>query len=254
MVHRRASVSGGVGGAVHDEQRFFVKNAQIAPVGKPLYFAYAGLLANTRPHSLLSLSKSLYYQAGTARRVSKSLAFDLSVVSTDRKAMIESGVWMISKLARARIAALASTAGDRAVLVQVGSASLHNLSFNFDLRRIWSRNGGSLLPAPDIIDDFRTGQPVKAQLESGSYTQATASLTYQVGAALFSLIASYRKDQGSRPDFSIGPSAQWLVVNRPGLQLSLEADAQRTRSTRSVFFGIRLLHTAGGFSTFSTTG
>ena len=241
-------------GAVREEQRFFVKNAQIAPVGKPLYFAYAGLLANTRPHSLLSLSKSPYYQLGTARRVSKSIAFDVSIVGTDRKTMVESGAWMISKLARARIAALASTAGDRAVLVQLGSASLHNMSFNFDLRRIWSHNGSPLLPAPDIIDDFRTGQPVKAQLGSASYTQATGSLTYQMGAALFSLIASYRKDQGSRPDFSIGPSAQWLIVNRPGLQLSLEADAQRTRWTRSAFFGVRLLHTAGGFSTFSTSG
>jgi hypothetical protein len=241
-------------GAVHDEQRFFTKNAQIAPVGKPIYFAYAGMLANTRPYSLVSLSKSIYYQVGTARRLSRGLAVDLSVVGTDRKAMVETGAWVITRVARARLAALASTSGDRALLFQLGSASFNNLSFNFDLRRIWSHNGNPLLPAPDIIDDFRTGQPVTAQLGTGSYTQATGSLSYQVGAALFSVIASYRKDQGSGSDFSIGPSAQWLVLNRPGLQLSLEADAQRTRSTRSAFFGIRLLHTGGSFSTSSTSG
>ena len=241
-------------GAVREERRFFVKNAQIAPVGKPLYFAFAGVLANTRRHSPLSLSKSLYYQVGTARRLSRAFAVDVSLVGTDRKAMVETGAWVISKVARARLAGLASTSGDRAVLVQLGSASFNNMSFNFDLRRIWSRSGTSLLPAPDFIDDFRAGPPVRAQLGNGSYTQATGSFTYQRGAALFSLIASYRKDQGSRPDFSIGPSAQWLIVNRPGLQLSIEADAQRTRSTRSAFFGIRLLHTAGSFSTFSTSG
>lgn len=241
-------------GAVREERRFFTKNAQIAPVGKPLYFAFAGLLANTRRNMPISFSKDLYYQFGTARRLNRFLAVDLSAIGTQRRSMLEAGAWLLTSAARIRVAALASTSRDRAALLQIGSASLGGLSFNFDLRRVWSHDGQPLIPAPDYVDNFGSGPPVKAQLGVGSYTQATASLGYQFGAALFSLIASYRKDQLARSDYSIGPSVQWLLVNRPGLQLSFEADAQRTRSTRSAFFGITILHTGRPFSTFSTTG
>ncbi len=241
-------------GAVREERRFFIKNAQIAPVGKPLYFAYAGMLANTRRNRPISLSKSLYYQLGTARRLSRALAVDVSAIGTQKKTMAEAGAWLITPVARLRVAGLVSTAGDRAALLQLGSAGIANLSFSFDLRRVWSNDGESLIPAADYVDNFTSGPPVKAQLGSGSYSQATASLGYQLGPALLSLIASYRKDKAARSDYSIGPSLQWLLVNRFGFQLSLDADAQRTRSTTSTFFGIRFLHTGGGFSTFNTSG
>lgn len=241
-------------GAVREERRFFIKNAQIAPVGKPLYFAYAGMLANTRRNRPISLSKSLYYQLGTARRLSRALAVDISAIGTQKKTMAEAGAWLITPVARLRVAGLISTAGDRAALLQLGSAGLADLSFSFDLRRVWSNSGEPLIPAADYVDNFTSGPPVKSQLSSGSYSQATASLGYQLGPALLSLIASYRKDKATRSDYSIGPSLQWLLVNHAGFQLSLDADAQRTRSTTSTFFGIRFLHTGGGFSTFNTSG
>lgn len=241
-------------GAVREEHRFFIKNAQIAPLGKPLYFAYAGMLANTRRNRFVSLSKSLFYQVGTAWRLNRAIAVDLSAIGTQKKTMAEAGAWLIMPVARLRVAGLVSTAGDRAALVQLASAGIANISFSLDLRRVWSHDGESLIPGGEYVDNFTAGPPVKAQLGNGSYTQATASLGWQLGPALLSVIGSYRKDKGAKSDYSIGPSLQWRLVNRGGFQLSLEADAQRTHSTTSGFLGFRLLRTTGAFSTFSTSG
>lgn len=242
------------GGNVREERRFLVKNAQIAPVGKPLYFAYAGMLADTRRNHLISLSRNFYYQFGSARRVSRSLALDVSAIGTQKKTMVEAGAWLVNHYGRLRLAGLVSTAGDRAALLQLGSSGLGGLSLNFDLRRVWSKDGSALIPAPSYIADFASGSPVKAQLGNGSYTQGTASLGYQLGSAMLSLVASYRKDTAVRSDYSVGPSLQWLLVNRGGLQLSFQADAQRTRSSTSGFLGFRILRTAGGFSTVGMAG
>jgi hypothetical protein len=242
------------GGTVRQERRFLVKNAQIAPVGKPLYFAYAGMLANTRHDRLISLSKNLYYQFGSARRLSSSLALDVSAIGTQKKTMVEAGAWLINHYARVRLAALVSTTGDRAALFQLGSAGFDTMSLSLDVRRVWSHDGSALIPAASYVADFASGSPVKAQLGNGSYTQATASAGYQLGSAMLSVIASYRKDQSVRPDYSVGPSLQWLLINRNGIQLSFQADAQRTRSSNSGFVGFRILRTAGGFSTLGTSG
>jgi hypothetical protein len=43
-------------GNVREERRFFAKYAQLAPLGHPLFYAYAGLLANTRRDRPVSIS------------------------------------------------------------------------------------------------------------------------------------------------------------------------------------------------------
>ena len=242
------------GGSVREERRFFVKNAAIAPVGQPVYFAYAGLLANTRPNSPISLSKSFYYQVGAARRLSDSLALDAAILGTERKPLAQLGAWLITDLARVRAAALASTDGDAGVLVQLGSSGTGRLNFNFDLRRVWSRSGEPLIPLPTYVDNFGSAPPTGAQVARGSYAQATGSLSVALGEAFLSLTGSYRRDRGLKSDYSIGPSLTWPVLNRGGFQLVVTADAQRSRSTSAAFAGFRILYTAGGYSTLATTG
>src|SRR6185503_8029423 len=125
-------------GAVREERRFFVKTPEVAPAGQPLYFAYAGMLANTRVHHPVGLSNTLYYQAGTARRLSRPFAVDLSLIGTQKKVMAEAGGWLLSPLAQVRAAALLSTAGDKAVLLQGTSSGQSRLNFSFDLCGVWS--------------------------------------------------------------------------------------------------------------------
>jgi hypothetical protein len=242
------------GGRVHEERRFFVKNAQIAPVGKPLYFGYVGMLANTRPNRPISLSKTLFYQIGTARRLSNALALDLSAIGTDKKGMVEAGAWLVTRHARVRVAGLVSTAGDHGALVQLGSSGQGPLNFSFDLRRIWTRHDQPLLPLPSYIDNFGAPAPTGAQVGNGSYTQISGSVGYNFGTAYLSVIGSLRHDKGIATDYSVGPHVSWPVVNYRGMQLMLEADAQRTRTSTTTFLGFRMLYTSGGLSVLSSAG
>jgi len=241
-------------GNVREERRFFVKSAEIAPVGQPVYHAYAGLLANTRRNRPVSLSKSLYYQIGAARRLNESFAIDAAILGTGNKPIAQVGGWFLSDIARVRAAALASLDRDKALLLQVGSAGFGRLNFNLDLRRVWSASGEPLIPLPTYSDNFSSSPLNGAQVSTGSYAQATGSLTYSLGAAFVGLTGSYRRDRGIRPDYSIGPSVTWPILNRGGFQLVATADAQRSRRTTAAFAGFRLLYTAGGYSTLGSAG
>ena len=241
-------------GTVREEQRFFVKNAQIAPVGQPLYFMYAGFLANTRRDRLISLSDTFYYQVGTARRLNGALAVDLSAVGAGRKNMVEAGAWLVTRYARMRIAGLVATSGDHAALLQLGSSGLGRLNFNFDLRRVWSSDGRPLVPLPAIIDNFGSTAPTGAQIGNGSYTQVSGSIGYALGSAYLSVVGSLRHDRGIGSDYTIGPSLNWPILSRGGIQLALQADAQRTRTTMAGFIGFRAQLTRKALSFLGTVG
>jgi hypothetical protein len=241
-------------GGVREERRFFVKNAQIAPQGQLVYFAYAGLLANTQHKQPISLSKDLYYQFGAARRLNESVAIDAAVLGTQKKAMLQVGGWLITPIARVRAAGLMSTDGSKGALLQLGSAGNGPFNFNFDLRRVWSGNGEPLLPLPSYVDNFGPTPVTGAQVAASSYTQASGTLTYSLGSALLSVTGAYRRDHGLKSDYTIGPSLSWPVVRQGGLQVVIQADAQKSRTTTSAFAGFRVLYTAGGFSTLSTAG
>lgn len=243
----------GVDGTEREERRFFVKTPQVAPVGHPLYFAYAGMLANTKPDRLVSISNLFYYQAGTARRLSEKLAVDLSLVGTQKTAMAEAGGWLMTPLADVRAAGLVSTSGDVAALVQGSSNGKGAFNFAFDLRRIWSHNDRPLIPLPTFIDSFGGGQPAGSQI-GGSYLQASATVGYRLGPAYLSVIGSIRKDAHRTSDYSVGPSVTWPVFNAHGLQMTLQADAQRTRTTTSAFAGIRMIYSSNRLSVNGDAG
>ncbi len=241
------------GGAVREERRFFAKNAQIAPVGQPVYYAYVGMLANTRRGRPVSLSRDLYYQVGAARRLSDKLALDFSVIGTSEKPIFNAGAWLITSLGRMRIAGLVSTAGDRGALVQVNSGDTGRLNVNFDLRRIWSHDGNPLIPLSNYVDTFDS-QPLNGKQAGGSYTQVSGSIGYRFGAAYLSVIGSLRKDRGHKADYSVGPSLSWPIVNANGLQIALQANAEVTRETTGGYIGVRMFFASGGYSISSTAG
>ncbi|HEX5258761.1 MAG TPA: TcfC E-set like domain-containing protein, partial [Sphingomicrobium sp.] len=240
-------------GAMREERRFFVKTPEVAPVDQPLYFAYAGMLANTRVRHPVSLSNTLYYQGGTARRLSRPFALDLSLIGTQKKVMAEVGAWLLSPLAQVRAAALLSTAGDKAVLVQGTSSGQSRLNFSFDLRRVWSHDGRPLIPLPSTTQNFEPDQPTSAQI-GGSYVQASGTLGYRIGAAYLSMLGSLRRDAHQRTDYSIGPGLTWPVLSRNGLQLTFQADAQRTRTTTQGSIGLHLIYTAKRVTATGTAG
>lgn len=241
-------------GAVREERRFFIKNQQVPPSGHPIFYAYAGVLANTRRHAPISPSNTIYYQAGTAWRLSNSFAVDFAALGTQHKTIAQAGAWFIKGPARIRAAGLYSTAGDWGALFQASTAGGGPLSISFDLRRIWSRDGKPLIPLPSYANTFDLTPPTGLQLASGSYTQATGTVGLQLGGAYVSVIGSYRKDRNLPADYTIGPSVSWPVVSRNKIQVVFEASAQRSRTATSAFGGFRVLFNSGRLSMLSSFG
>jgi hypothetical protein len=241
-------------GAVREERRFFARSMQAPPVGHPLFFAYAGLLANTRRNQPVSPSRTLFYQAGAAWRLTDRLAIDAGAMGTQSKTIAQAGGWLILRQARFRLAGLVSSAGDAGALLQANIGGQGPFSLNFDLRRIWSSDGRPLIPLARRVDSFDGTAPTGLQLASGSYTQATGSAGLRLGGGYVGLVASYRKDRTFTADYTVGPSLSWPVLNRHNLQLVFDASAQRTRTTTAGFAGLRVLYSSGGMSLLSRLG
>ena len=229
----------GAGGRMREERRFFVKNRQIAPLGRPVLYAYAGMLANSRRGRAVGLSDEYYYHAGGAWRPARSLAFDLSVLGTKRKAILETGGWLIGGPVRLRAAGLVSSAGDTGALLRLASSGQGPLTFNFDLRRIRSKDGRPLVPSSSFAETF-DGEPLTGvQLAEGSYTQAIASFGLRLGAGFLSVVGTYRKDRNLKADYSVGPNLNWPLVTHNKVQFVLEASAQHTRMSTAGLVTVR---------------
>lgn len=241
-------------GSVREERRFFVKNQDAPPVGHPIYYAYAGMLANTKRNQPISPSSTFYYQAGAAWRLSNSFAVDIGALGTQHKAIAQAGAWLILHKARFRISGLASSAGDTAALVQGNWGGQGPLNLSFDIRRVWSHNGQPLIPLPSYVDTFGETPATGVQLATGSYTQATASLGLRLGDGFVGLVGSYRKDRHLPADYTVGPTVNYPVINRGRFQLVFEASAEHTRSTTSAFVGFRALFSRGGMSVGGSLG
>lgn len=242
------------GGHVRSERRLFVKNARIAPLGHPMFFAFGGLLAGTRAHRPVAVSDDLYYQTGVAVRLSRAIAIDVSAMGTQRKTIVEAGGWWLTDIARVRLAGITSTAGDAGALVQLASGGNGTISFNLDFRQLWSGDGHPLIPLPSNIETFDGVPPVGSQLANGSYTQAVGSVGLRLGDGYISLVGAYRKDHNLKSDYNIGPVVSWPIVMRNGYSLVFHASAQRTRTTTAGFGGVRILFNRGSMSMSSSVG
>lgn len=241
-------------GALREERRFFAKNPQVAPQGHPVYYAYVGMLSNTRAGQLVSVSNDLFYQIGAAKRLTTKLAVDGSLIGTPNKPIITAGAWFMSPFARLRLSGLLSSAGDRGVLVQAMTGDTGRLNLNFDLRRIWSHDGSPLIPFSNFVDSFDAAPVDSRALTGGSYTQISGSVGYRFGAAYFSVVGSLRKDPALPVEYSVGPNINWSIVSANGLQIGLQASGELTRNRTSGYVGVRMFYSSHRYSLTSTAG
>lgn len=241
-------------GSVEEQRRFFVKNSHVPAKGHPIVYAYAGLLANTKPEQPVSPSGTLFYELGAARRVSNTVALDIAALGTQHKAMVEGGGWFVGGGARLRAAGLISTSGDWGALLQLGTSGRGPFTMSLDVRRIWSRNAAPLVPLASSVSTFDVAPPAGVQLALGSYTQATASIGFRLANGFLSLIGSYRKDRSLRADYTMGPSLSLPVITRSEMQIVFDASAQRSRSAAAAFAGFRVLFSSRNVSVGGTLG
>jgi hypothetical protein len=170
------------------------------------------------------------------------------------KPIVEAGGWLITSLGRVRAAALTSSSGDYGAVLQIASSQTGRFSLNLDLRRIWSHDGKPLIPFSTYVDTFDSVPIDGQQVGDGSFTQASGSVGYQLGAAYLAFIGSLRKDEGVPVDYSIGPNLSWPFLSRQGLQIALQADAEVTRTSKAGYVGFRMLFNRGHYSVSNSLG
>lgn len=244
----------GAGGETREERRFFVKDEGLAPPGHVRFQAFAGLIAPTRQGHPVSATDTIFYQVGASKRLTTNIGIEAILLGTQKKVMSEAGVALLTNHAKLRVTGLASTAGEFGAVIQLTSISGGKFQYSFDLRRVWDPDGGGLIPQSFYGVGFDAPSPTGVSHQNGDYTQFNATLGYSMGNASLRLFASYNDAEGSKSEYNIGPSVDWLVAHGRRLQLRVEADAQISRHTTSGYVGLRFLFSGNGFSSSGAAG
>ena len=228
------------GGAIREERRFFVKNRRIAAAGSPAYFAYAGMLTVANHQGLPSFSGTPFFEAGMARRLDDHLAFDATMFGVRDKVMAQAGVTIFTNTTQFRLAALASISGDMGALFQVNSTTGDRLGYYLDLRQVWSSDGGPLLPGSERETFEEANGPRAIRAGAGKYSQASASIFWRLPHGEVGLLGSYRHDDRGPTSYTVGPTANWALVQAGDLSVELQANVTRSNTVTAAFVGIRV--------------
>jgi hypothetical protein len=235
-----------------DEQRFFTKGSSMAPLGRPLFSAFIGLLPSSNRGFSLG-NKTFFYEASAAYRVAPSLGLDAALLGTQHKAILETGASYHSRLAQLRVGALVSTAGDYGAALRITTVGQGPASLSFDLRKISSRNGRPILPVSASNGTF-SEDPKLGFADRGSYTQALSILSYHIDLAIFRLTGLYRKHPGAKANYTVGASVEVPVVRSCRWDLILSADARKTERDFATFVGFRFLANRGNIAVSGSAG
>ncbi|HYC94602.1 MAG TPA: CS1-pili formation C-terminal domain-containing protein [Sphingomicrobium sp.] len=239
------------GRPVRQEQRFFTKGSAMAPLGRPLFSAFAGLLAPSNQGLSLD-GDSFFYELTAAYRIAPQLGLDAAILGTQHKAIVEVGANYHSRLAQVRIAALGSSASDYGALVRVATTGKGPVSLSFDLRKVVSKDGDPLIPVSTSDGTF-SEDPQSGFADRGSYSQILSILGYRIGQANFRLTGIYRQNGSRDSDYSIGASVEVPVVRHGRWDIVVQGDARKSDRDVASFVGVRILTNRGDFS-FSGTG
>jgi hypothetical protein len=233
------------------EQRFFSKGAVMAPEGRPLLAAYAGLLpSSSRGFSLKG--DTFFYEASAAFRLSPAVGVDAAVLGTQDKAILQSGAIYHMPWAQVRLAGLVSTSADYGGVLRISSTGKGPLSFSFDLRKVVSNDGGPLLPVTVSHGTF-SEDPETGFGDRGSYAQALSILGYRFGQANLRFTGLYRRNGSGKANYSIGAAIDLPVIRTSRWDIVLQADARRTERDFASFIGARFLINRGNLA-FSGSG
>jgi len=240
------------GRPARQEQRFFSKGSAMAPEGRPLLAAFAGLLPSSN-HGLSLDGDTFFYEASAAYRLSPALGIDAAVLGTQHKALFEGGAVYHLSWAQVRVAALLSSDADYGAVLRLSSVGPSPFSFSFDLRKVVSRDGSALLPLTLSKGTF-SEEPQSGFADRGSYTQALSILGYRLGQANLRLTGLYRRNGSEKANYSVGAAIDLPVVRTGRWDIILQADARRTERDFASFIGARFLVNRGSFAFSGSAG
>lgn len=212
------------GRPTREEGQFFTKGAEVAPLGRPLYSVFAGVIADEHG----PLSKRLpFYELSAAYRLRSDLGFDGKVFGSSRKAIFEAGAITFTPVAKLRAAILVSSDGDYGGVLRAASSGTGALSFSVDLRKVVSHHGGPLVPLArerGPRSEAREGEIG----DRGSYSQGTGIIAARINNALIRLTGLYRRNASDKPDYSVGGSIELPVLQSQRWNLVFQSDARKS--------------------------
>lgn len=233
------------GMVVREEQQFFSKDDTTPPLETDFFHAFVGAL---RPFE--SDVGAPYYEVGYSHRLSDLAALDLSILGTDEKAIGQAGTTLWTSFGILRGSVTASSDQDYGFRIQINSLNRGGLSFNADLRRLWTNLDNELLPLNYDLDSIPPDGPGLVS-SSGSFVQFNGAARYRRGKLGLGVTGYYLKRDGQESTYAIGPSAEYNMIQERDLRIDLVADAQATESLFRSFIGVRLFK---GFGAASLTG
>ena len=240
------------GRPVREEQRFFTKGSSMAPLGRPLFAAFVGMLPSSSGDFSFS-GKSFFYEASAAYRIMPSFGLDAAILGTQDKAILETGAVYHSPLAQVRLGALVSTSGDHGVAFRATTVGNGPAALSFDLRKISSRDGRPLLPASTSGGTFSEDAKL-GFADRGSYTQLLSVLSYRIDNATLRLSGLYRRNASDEANYSVGASVEVPVIRSSRWNLTVLADARKTERDFSSLIGFRFLANRSNLSVSGSAG
>ena len=237
---------------VRVERRFFSKGAAMAPLGRPQFAAYAGVLPSAGPGLSFGQGQA-FYQLSASYRLAHRLGVDATLLGTGRKAILEGGAVWQSSFAQVRLSALVSSLLDYGASLRASSTGKGPLAFSFDLRTIKSRDGRPLLPVASSKGTF-SEEPEAGFGDRGSFTQGIGIASYRLGDANLRLTGLYRRGGSEKSTYSVGASIDMPVVRTGRWDIVVQADVRKSERDVASFLGMRFLLNRGELALSGSAG
>jgi hypothetical protein len=244
---RITSASGGT----REERRFFSRGANLPMTGYDAFFLYAGTFVRDSHGFVGDVSRTPLFQASWARRVRPSLSINLGLIGTDRRQWISAGATVLSASWQLDAGVHASNRLGLGLFGHLSRTDAGPLSIDLDARHVSNPGGGPLLAASTFVLPAPGG--LEYTRDQGAYTQLGGVIGYRLGQGRLTLSGSYRRQAGTRRDYSFGPTVYMPVLRRGPLTLDFNATYAFTRLGRQAYAGLTLAVTRPR-TTYTTVG
>jgi len=244
---RITSASGGT----REERRFFSRSANLPMMGHDAFFVYAGAFVRNSDGLVGDVSRTPLFQASWARRLRPDLSVNLGLIGTDRRQWISAGATVLTASWQLDGGVHASSRGGLGLFGHLSRTDAGPLSIDLDARHVSNPGGGPLLAATTFVLPVAGG--LEYTLDQGAYTQLGGVIGYRLGQGRLTLAGNYRRQAGTRRDYSFGPAIYMPVLRRGPLTLDANATYAFTRLGRQAYAGLTLSVTRAN-TTYAAVG
>ena len=243
------------GGATREMQQFFVKSRSLPPLGQPLYFLTAGVLADRASNPQGGNPERLFIAAGAARRVSSALAVSGTAVVAGGSVLAEVGATYLSERIHFHGSVDASIQGNVGLLFDATLQPLASLFLTVDVRKAWGAAPvGAVSSSGRENSSFNPVALTPENRLSGPSFQFRASVTYVVGPAQLGFTGAYQDSPSSPRTYSFGPSVNCPLWNSRDLALAFVANATLVNDSSQSYVGFRIQYTGANRSLHAEAG